>query len=82
MNSSLKSFKGETTFQGNVEKIISLLGNGKNFDWWGNNIRGIKVLAYQENKFIQYYLIYGVPWPLSDRDLVIEAHISGGYCHR
>jgi len=76
LNSSLKSFKGETTFQGNVEKISSLLGNGKNFDWWGNNIRGIKVLAYQENKFIQYYLIYGVPWPLSDRDLVIEAHIT------
>ena len=76
LNSSLKSFKGETTFQADIEKICLLLGNGKNFDWWGNDIRGIKVLDYQENKFIRYYLIYNVPWPFSDRDLVVEAQIT------
>lgn len=76
LNSSLKSFKGETTFQAKVEKLCLLLGNGKNFDWWGKDIRGIKVLAHQENKFIQYYLIYSVPWPFSDRDLLVEATIT------
>jgi hypothetical protein len=75
-NSSLKSFKGETTFPAKVEKLSLLLGNGKNFDWWGKDIRGIKVLAHQENKFNQYYLIYNVPWPFSDRDLVVETTIT------
>jgi hypothetical protein len=75
-NGNLKSFKGEATFQVKIEKVTSLLGNGKNFDWWSKDIREIRVLALQENKWIQYYVIYDVPWPLSDRDLVVEAHIT------
>jgi hypothetical protein len=75
-NSNVKSFKGESTFRAKIENVSFLLGNGKNFDWWDKDIREIKVLDFQENKFIRYYLIYDVPWPLSDRDLVVEALIS------
>ena len=53
-----------------------MLGNARNDDWWDKNITDIKVLAYEENKFIQYYLIYNMPWPLTNRDLVAETKIE------
>lgn len=76
VNSSLKSFRGVTDLHTDMDKVCSLLGNGKNFDWWDKDITGIKVLSFEPGKVIQYYLIYNVPWPLSDRDLVVDARIS------
>ncbi|MEI6059659.1 MAG: START domain-containing protein [Bacteroidota bacterium] len=75
-NNSLKSFKGEADFHTSMEKVYSMLGNARNDDWWDKNITDIKVLAYEENKFIQYYLIYNMPWPLTNRDLVAETKIE------
>jgi hypothetical protein len=75
-NNSLKSFKGETVFHASIEKVFSMLGNAKNNDWWDKNISDIKVLACEENKFIQYYLVYNMPWPLSNRDLVADTRIA------
>ena len=75
-NSPLKSFKGEVIFKGNAEKIILFIGNARNTDWWDKNISLVKVLAFEENKFIRYYIVYAVPWPISSRDLIVEAIIS------
>ena len=73
---SLKSFKGETTFNAAFEKVCSMLGNARNDDWWDKNISDIKVLAFEENSFIQYYLIYNMPWPITNRDLVADTRIT------
>jgi hypothetical protein len=75
-NNSMKSFKGETIFKAPVEKVCSMLGNARNVDWWDKNISDIKVLAFDENKFIQYYLIYNMPWPITNRDLVADTRIT------
>jgi hypothetical protein len=75
-NSSLKSFKGETSFHATMEKVCSMLGNAKNDDWWDKHITDIKLLGYEKDKFIQYYLIYNMPWPLTNRDLVAETKIA------
>ena len=74
-NNTLKSFKGETTFHAPMEKVCSMLGSAKNDDWWDKNITDIKLLGYEKDKFIQYYLIYNMPWPLTNRDLVAETII-------
>lgn len=74
--SELKSFKGETILHTRISKVTHLVGNGDNFDWWADGIRELRVLAYEKNKFIRYYLIYDLPWPLSDRDLCVEALIN------
>ena len=76
LNSSLKSFKGETTFRADINKLSLILGSAKHLDWWDKDISEIKVLTYEENKFTQFYLVYNAPWPLSNRDLVVEARIS------
>ncbi len=74
--SDLKSFRGVVDLHAPVEKINDLLGNVKNVDWWDKNLREIKVLLYERDKHIQYYLIYDVPWPLTDRDLAVDATIT------
>ena len=75
-NSSLKSFKGEVTFHASMERVCSMLGNANNMDWWDKDFTGIKVLAYEKNRFVEYYLIYTMPWPLTNRDLVTETIIT------
>lgn len=76
LNSSLKSFKGEVTFKASLDKVNLLVGDAKNLDWWDKNISNIKVINFERNKFIRYYLVYHSPWPLSNRDLALEAIIS------
>jgi hypothetical protein len=75
-NNSVKSFKGEVYIHAPMEKVYSLITNVKNFDWWDEDISEIKVLLYETDKVIQYYLIYDVPWPIADRDLVVDSHIT------
>ena len=75
-HSPFKCFKGETVFHTTMEKLSKYIGNVENVDWWDKNVREIKVLYSEPDKLIKYYLIYAVPWPLSDRDLCVEAKIT------
>ncbi len=75
-NSSLKSFKGVVDLHTQMDKVCNLIGNVKNVDWWDKNLREIKVLLYEKDKHIQYYLVYGAPWPVTDRDLCVDANIT------
>jgi hypothetical protein len=75
-STTVKSFKGVADFNTTMEKMKRVIGRVESFEWWDENITEIKVLAYEEEKLIRYYLVYDVPWPLSDRDLVAEAIIT------
>ena len=75
-NSSIKAFKGEAVFHSPVGKVFSLLANEKDFSWWDKDATYIKVLAYEENKFIRYYFIYHLSWPLRDRDIAVDSRIT------
>lgn len=74
-SSPIKSFKGEMTCKTTMKQVSTLIGNPHNFSWWADDIT-VKLLDYEENKFMRYYVIYDVPWPLSDRDLAVEAKIT------
>ncbi len=75
-NSPLKSYKGEANINAPMEKVCTLLGTAKNFDWWGEDFTKIEILEHEDQKFIQYYFIYNMPWPVTDRDLVVESMIK------
>lgn len=72
--SSLKSFRGVMEIHSTMDKVCNLIGNVNNHDWWDENLREIKVLSYEKDKYFQYYLVYHVPWPFTDRDLCVEAN--------
>jgi hypothetical protein len=74
--SQLKSYKGEAVICAQMEKVCALLGTATNFDWWGEDFTKIAVLEHEDHKFIQYYFVYNMPWPVTDRDLVVESTIK------
>lgn len=75
-SNTLKSFRGVMDVHADWDKVTNLIGNVKNVDWWDKNLREIKVLTYEKDKYMQYYLVYGAPWPVTDRDLCVEARVS------
>jgi hypothetical protein len=74
--SSLKSFKGVMDLNAPVEQVYNLIGNVKNVDWWDKNLREIRILSFEKEKHSQYYLVYDSPWPVTDRDLCVDATIT------
>ncbi|MHC1775482.1 MAG: hypothetical protein AB9834_08725 [Lentimicrobium sp.] len=75
-NTKFKTFYGETSFRGSCSKVLSLVGNPERTDWWGDDIKDIRVLAYEKDKLIRYYFVYDLPWPFTDRDLVAGVKLS------
>jgi hypothetical protein len=73
---SLKSYKGVTDIQAPAEKIFTLLEDVYHTDWWDKSITRIKVLRYEKNKMAQYYLVYDLPWPVTDRDLCVDVKVT------
>ncbi len=74
--SSVKSFRGETTFRADPEVVLELLVDVENFDEWDEDISELKVLERKEGISFTYYLVYDVPWPMTDRDLCVVAEIQ------
>jgi hypothetical protein len=75
-NSDLKSFKGEAMIHAKYEDLLNLIGNVKNQDWWDKSVTELRILLFEEGKHVQYYIVYDSPWPVSDRDLVVDAVIT------
>jgi hypothetical protein len=74
--SSLKSYKGVTDIHAPADKILALIENVNNTDWWDKNLNQIKVMLYEKNKRAQYYLVYDLPWPVTDRDLCVNVTVT------
>lgn len=75
-NSSLLSFKGVVELHTTSEKVCTLIENVSNFDTWDDDIGGMVVFDHIKGKYLRYYLVYDLPWPVTDRDLCVEAFIS------
>ena len=73
---SLKSYKGVTDINAPAEKIFALMEDTTNTEWWDKKLTHIKVLLYERNKRVQYYMVYNLPWPVVDRDLCVDVTIA------
>jgi len=73
---SLKSYRGVTDINAPAEKIFTLMEDINNTDWWDKKLTHIKVLLYEKNKRVQYYMVYNLPWPVTDRDLCVDVKIT------
>lgn len=72
----LKSYRGVTDINAPAEDIFALIEDVNNTDWWDKNLTQIKVLFYEKNKRAQYYLVYDLPWPVTDRDLCVDVKVT------
>jgi hypothetical protein len=73
---TIKSYKGIAVIKAPAEKVFALLENVNNTDWWDKNFNQIRVLKYEKNRMAQYYLVYDLPWPVSDRDLCVSVTVT------
>jgi hypothetical protein len=73
---SLKSYKGVTDIHAPAEKVFALIEDVNHTDWWDKNLNQIKVLLYEKYKRAQYYLVYDLPWPVTDRDLYVDVTVT------
>ena len=73
---SLKFYKGIADIDAPADKVFALLEDVNNTDWWDKNFKQINVLLYEKNKRAQYYLVYGLPWPITDRDLCVYVTVK------
>ncbi len=76
VGSSFKSFKGETILHAGMPAISRYIGNVKNFNWWDQNIRELRVLDQPSDNRIRYYFVYHVSWPMNDRDFSVDVTIT------
>lgn len=58
-----------------MEVVSSMIGNPKDLEWWGEYVHQVRVLKFEKDMHIQYYLVYDSPWPFTDRDLVADVKI-------
>jgi uncharacterized membrane protein len=73
---SLKSYRGVTSINAPAEKVFAVMEDINNTDWWDKNLTQIKVLLYEKDKRAQYYLVYDLPLPVTDRDLCVDVTIT------
>ena len=73
---TLKSYRGVTNINAPVERIFVVMEDINNTDWWDKNLTQIKVLLYEKDKRAQYYLVYDLPFPVTDRDLCVDVTIT------
>ena len=73
---SLKSYKGITDIKAPADQVFELIEDVNHTDWWDKNLSQIKVMQYEKYKHARYYLIYDLPWPITDRDLCVDVTVS------
>ncbi len=68
---TIRSYRGVTTMHAPAARVFAMIEDVNHTDWWDKNLTGIKVLQYEKNKSARYYLVYDLPWPVTDRDLCV-----------
>ena len=74
--SDYKAFRGEVELTAEMAKVSAMLEDVEQFDVWDEDVSEIRLLAHEPGKSFRYYVVYDSPWPVSDRDLCVEAVIT------
>lgn len=74
--SNIKEVKMTTIFYNKLSTIVEALKDVQSYPKWVYKATGsYTVLKYNENDVV-YYNYFDFPWPLQDRDVVIQSRIS------
>jgi hypothetical protein len=75
-NSELKELKLITTARTNAKNVVYTLTNIDSLPQWGYLCIEASMVRFINKNEIYYYFVSGVPWPLSDRDIVIHMKVT------
>lgn len=69
----IKEFKAESVFKADIDSLELILDNISSYSEWQSNVSTVKVLEELDSiRSIAYYTAE-LPWPVSDRDMVIHS---------
>jgi len=75
-NSNLLMYKVETTLNANYKdvyyQVVDFEDNKKNLE----SVKKLKILSVKPEKEFVTYMIFDLPWPLSDRDLLVGMTVT------
>lgn len=74
--STIKELKLTTTVNSSVQTVESVITNVDMLQTWGYGCMESKLLKWVGTKELYYYYVADIPWPISDRDVVIHMIIS------
>jgi hypothetical protein len=75
-NSSFKAIKVECILQGNYNKLLNVLSDVDHHkDWVYNNKTSYIIKTISRDEFY-YYTETSIPWPMSNRDVVVHVKIG------
>lgn len=73
---NLQSFRGVAEIKAPAEKVFALIEDVNHREWWDKNLEQIRLLKYEKNKRAQYYLVYKMPWPFTNRDMCADVTVT------
>lgn len=65
--------KATTRISATMEKLTAVFGDGSGCAAWRNNCKASKVLRAESEQERYIYMVLDLPWPVSDRDLVVRS---------
>ncbi len=74
--SDFKAVKVECVLTGTYTKLVGILTNVSHFTDWVYNSKTSKILKQINPLDFTYYSVTHMPWPLSNRDLVIHMRVK------
>lgn len=72
-NSNFKEIKVETNINAPLSVIVALLRDVPAFPSWVYKCESSHIIKQPDNQSIIYYQKSDVPWPVSDRDMVVKS---------
>ena len=75
-NSDYKSIKVECTLDGNFNKLLSVITNVNHYKDWVYNNKTTELLKTAGPSEFYYYSETSLPWPMSNRDVVMHTTIE------
>jgi hypothetical protein len=74
--SDVHEIKMITSMKATLSGAVQLLGEVENYPKWGYKLTEAKLLKRVNDKEFYYYSKLDFPWPLSDRDIIVQAKLE------
>jgi len=80
-DSSLKEYKARATLPYPLQEVFAFLLDVERHPEWVVRCSEVTIIENQVEHKITYHTVYDMPWPVKDRDLIIESvykhHVAG-----
>lgn len=74
--STIKEYRVSARFEHPLKDVFEFLADLEKRPDWVINCTGIDIIDTTVEGCIRYHVSYDIPWPMADRDLVVEAALA------